>query len=42
MWFKGVEKRHVAENINVDCIDFVEDVDHLTHSHAAIFVVPNA
>ena len=44
MWnvVQGVEKRPVVENTNVDGIDSVEDVDHPTHVHAAVSVVPNA
>ena len=37
-----VEKRPVVENTNVDGIDFVKDVDHPSHAHVAVFVVPNA
>ena len=39
---KGVEKRHVVVNTNVDGIDFVEDVDHPSHARDAVSIVPNA
>ena len=39
---QGVEKRPVVENTNADGTDSVEDVDHPTHAHVAISVVPNA
>ena len=38
----GVEKRPIVENTNADGTDFVEDVDHPTHAHVAVFVAPNA
>ena len=39
---QGVEKRLPVENTNADGTDSVEDVDHPTHAHAAVSVVPNA
>ena len=39
---QGGENCPVVVNTNIDGIDFVEDVDHPTHAHDIVSIVPNA
>ena len=38
---QGVEKCPIIESTNDDGIDSVEDVNHPTHAHVAVSIVPN-